>query len=74
MVRDLSNGEVKGLEMGRFIWKELLSWLMIGRWSELRVVRVCHSESKAMWEEAIVRSRGCTELIPCLLMLSFSPR
>ena len=30
---------------------------MIGRWSELRVVRVCHSESKAMWKEAIVRSR-----------------
>ena len=28
---------------------------MIGRWGELRVVRVRHSESKAMWEEAIVR-------------------
>ena len=29
---------------------------MIGRWSELRVVRVRCSESKAMWKEAIVRS------------------
>ena len=27
---------------------------MIGRWSELRDVRVHHSESKAMWEVAIV--------------------
>ena len=38
---------------GRFIWTELPSWIMIGRWSELRVVRVRHSESKAMWEVAI---------------------
>ena len=29
--------------MGRFIWKELPSWTIIGRWSELRVVRVRHS-------------------------------
>ena len=28
---------------------------MIGRRSELRFVRVCYSEFKAMWEEAIVR-------------------
>ena len=41
---------------GRFIWKELPSWTMIGRWSELRVMRVRHSESKAMWEVAIVMS------------------
>ena len=30
---------------------------MIGRWLKLRVVRVRHSESKAMREEAIVRSK-----------------
>ena len=41
---------------GRFIWKELPSWTMIERWSELRVVRVCHSESKALWEETFMRS------------------
>ena len=41
---------------GRFIWKELLSWTMIARWSELWVIRVCYSESKIMWEQAIVRS------------------
>ena len=29
---------------------------MIGRWSELRVVRVHHSESKALWEVPIVMS------------------
>ena len=29
---------------------------MIGRWSELSVVRVCHSVLKSMREEAIVRS------------------
>ena len=40
----------------RLIWKELSSWAMIGRWLELRVVRVRHSDSKAMWEEAIVIS------------------
>ena len=39
---------------GRIIWKDLPSWTMIGGWSELRVVRVRHFESKAMWEEAIV--------------------
>ena len=27
---------------------------MTGRWSEQSVVRVRHSEAKAMWEEAIV--------------------
>ena len=31
-------------------------WTMIRRWSELRVVRVRHSESKAMWEVVIVMS------------------
>ena len=31
---------------------------MIGRWSELRVVRVRHSVCKAMWEEATVRVRA----------------
>ena len=31
------------------------SWTMIS-WSELRVVRVHHSESKAMWEVAILMS------------------
>ena len=41
---------------GRFIWKELSSWSMIGRWSKLRVVRVRHYETKAIWEEIIVRS------------------
>ena len=39
-----------------FIWKENPSWIMIERWSKLRVMRVFHSESKAMLEEAIVRS------------------
>ena len=29
---------------------------MISRWSELSVVMVHHSDSKAMWDEAIVRS------------------
>ena len=29
---------------------------MIGRWLELRIVMVHYSESKVMWEEAIVRS------------------
>ena len=29
---------------------------MIGRWLELRVIRVYHSDSKAMWEVAIVLS------------------
>ena len=29
---------------------------MNGRWSELRVLSEHHSEFKAMWEEAIVRS------------------
>ena len=29
---------------------------MVERWLVLRVVRVRHSESKAMWEEAIVMS------------------
>ena len=32
----------------KFISKELTSWTRIGRWSELRVVRVRHSESIAM--------------------------
>ena len=40
---------------GKLIWKELSSWTMIGRRSDLRVVRVCHSESIDMWEETIVR-------------------
>ena len=40
---------------GRFIYKELPSWTMIGRWWEQRVVRVRHSQSKTMWEEVIVR-------------------
>ena len=40
----------------KFIWKELPSWTMIGRWLELRVVRVRHSEFKAMCEVAIVMS------------------
>ena len=35
---------------------ERFSWTMIRRWSELTVVRVRHSESKAMWEVAIVMS------------------
>ena len=26
--------------MGTFIWKEITSWIMFGRWSEFRVVRV----------------------------------
>ena len=30
---------------------------MIERWSELKVVRVRHSDSKAMWEVAVVMSR-----------------
>ena len=38
-----------------FILKELPSMIMIGKWSELRVMRLHYSESKAMWEEAIVR-------------------
>ena len=41
---------------GPFIWKELPGWTMVGRWSELRVMRVRHSDYKAMWEEAIGRS------------------
>ena len=40
----------------KFILKEIPSWTMIGRWSELRVMRVRHFEYKAMGEEAIVRS------------------
>ena len=47
---------------GRFIWKELPSWTIIGRWSELMVVRMRHSESKAMWERAIVRLREVRSL------------
>ena len=39
-----------------FIWKELPSGIMIGRWLELRVVRVRYSESIAMWEVAFVWS------------------
>ena len=41
---------------GSFIWKELPSWTMIGKLLVLRVVRVHHSEFKAMSEEAIVMS------------------
>ena len=36
--------------------KELPSWTIIRRWSELRIIRVGHSESKAMWEVATVMS------------------
>ena len=31
---------------------------MIGRWSKLRAMSVRNSESKTMWEEAIVRSEA----------------
>ena len=48
--------KIRWVGSGRFIWKELPSWTMIGRWSELRVVKVHHSESKAMWEEVILMS------------------
>ena len=34
----------------RIIRKKLPCWTMIGRWSELRVVKVRHSGSIAMWE------------------------
>ena len=44
--------------MGRFIWEELPSWTMFDRWSELRVVRVRHSESKAMWEVLFLRKKS----------------
>ena len=43
---------------GRIICEQIPSWTMIGKGSELRVVMVRHSESKAMWEEAIVRLGG----------------
>ena len=48
--------EVSEGSIEKFMWKELPSWTMIGRWSELRVVKVRHSEFIAMWEETIVRS------------------
>ena len=50
-VQDFADGGT-----GKFIWKELSSWTMIGRWMELMVVWECHSESIAMWEEGIVRT------------------
>ena len=58
---NLSLSQISEGEMGRFgevnlKEKKHPSWTMIGRWSELRVVRVRHSEFMAMWEEAIVRS------------------
>ena len=41
---------------GKSIEKALPSWTIMGRWSELRVVMVRHSESMAMCGVAIVRS------------------
>ena len=52
--KDFLVGLGRWLELD-YIWKGLSSWTFIGRWLELRGVRVCHSESIAMWEEAIVR-------------------
>ena len=36
---------------------------MIGRWTELKVVMVRHSESKVMWEEVIMRSGEAGSLL-----------
>ena len=52
----LRSVKVRWGDSRRYIWKELPSWTMIGRWWELMVVRLHQSEARAMWKEAIVRS------------------